>query len=82
MFMGCHLSQNSGWGRWFFWGQKRNLGSMLFSRAHLIGAELYFEVDGVLFCLEQNFSLESIFHLENLESMLKLGVDVETWSRC
>ena len=24
-----------------------------------LGAELYFEVSGVLFCLEQNFSLES-----------------------
>ena len=41
----------------------------LFGVDVILGAELYFEVDGVLFCLEQNFNLESIFHLE---PMLKL----------
>ena len=68
--MECRLSQNSGWGRLYFWGLKRNFWvDVYFIHARMFRVELYFEVDGVLFLLEQNFSLQSIF---NLESMFNL----------
>ena len=45
-----------------------------FSR--MLGAELYFEVDGVLFCLEQGVDVETWSRCLNLESMFELGVEV------
>ena len=65
----CHLSQNSGRGRWCFWGMKRNLGSKLFEPCPLVWSGTLLKS-----CLEQYFSLEWMFHLE---LMFKLGAGVE-----